>query len=343
MKIRPNRHSRWPVKAIIILAVLAVSLALIVVAGHYLPRQFKLNQSIDVSAPPSYLYEEIKDLERWPVWSYWFADGAQVTYSERREGIDANCSWKSGDNEGTVTILQNRSDEMVRARLDFPGSESATCEFLLETDSLDPSQTHLTMLVELSGEENGVWARWKRLLLATRFGAVFDYTLQGLKRIAETKPTFSYGISEELLAPSYYISIEIPLKAGEPLSSGIIDAHRTLHGVLQRAGVTADGPPFRILPLDSTAQILCGIPVPPDAQLPAAYPILQSYSGPAIRAVDSTGYSGVKAMHHEVMRYISYKEYILNGDPWEVYVTNPAQRQDPSRWITQVYYPVLEQ
>jgi len=342
MIIRPNRHSRWATMTIIILAVLALSLALIIIAGHYLPQQFKLNDNIDVGAPPSYLYEEINDLERWPAWSYWLGNDTQVTYGELRTGINAYCKWKSGDDVGAVTILLNRGDEMVRARLDFPDSVSATCEFLIEADSLDPSQTHLTMRVELSGDENGVWARWKRFLIATRFGAAFDHTLRGLKRIAESKPTFSYGISEELLAPSYYISIEIPSKPQGPFSTEIIDAQRVLQNILQQAGVSPEGYPFSIVS-DSTGQTLCCIPVPPDANLPANYPISQLYSGAAIRAVDSTGYEDVKMAHHEVQRYIRYKEYTVNGDPWEVYQADPAHMNDPSHWITQVYYPVLRQ
>lgn len=339
MKIIPNRQLKWPAITVIILAVFAI--ASVVAADRYLPRKISLNESIDVNAPPSYLYEEINDLERWPVWAYWFDHGSQVTFSERRTGIDASCSWNSGGDEGTVTILQNRGEEMVRARIDIPGSGSATCEFQLKADSLDPSQTHMTMLVELSGEEDGVWARWKRLMRATRFGSVFDHTLQTLRRIAETKPTFSYGISEELLAPSYYIGIEIPSMPELPISSKIINAQKTLQDILHQAGVSADGYPFSMA-ADSHGRIFSCIPVPPDANLPAAYPILQLYSGAAIRATDTTGYENVKAAHDEIQRYVRYKEYVLNGDPWEVYQTDPADMNDPSRWITQVYYPVLE-
>jgi len=342
MKIRLNQHSRRLAFTIIIIAVLAVSVALVVIAKRYLPEKVKLNQSIAVAAPPSYLFEEINDLERWPVWSYWFDDGAQVTYNERKTGIDASCSWNSGDDVRKVTILQERHEEMVRARLDFPVSESATYEFQLRADSLDPAQTHLEVFVELSGEENGVWARLKRLLLAARFGGVFDHTLEGLRRIAETKPTFSYGISEELLAPSYYISIEVPSRPELPTSSEIINAQKTLRNVLKRAGVRADGYPFSMAS-DSPGVRLCCIPVPPDANLPASYPILQLYSGAAIRAIDTVGYEDVKAAHDEVRRYIRYKEYVLNGEPWEVYEADSDHMYDPSDWITQVYYPVLKQ
>lgn len=343
MKINPNRHSRLSAMAKIILGGLLVSAVLFVAAGYFLPVQFKLDQSIEVNAPAAYLYEEINDLEKWPVWSYWFADNTEVTYAGDRTGIGASCSWKSNGDEGTATILRNISDEMVSAQLEFPGSGSAKCEFRIEPDSLNPTIIRLTMLADLSANDDGVWARWKGFILATRFSAVLDHNLANLKKIAEGKPIFSGGISEELLAPSYYISAEIPATEGQPTPSGIIEGLTTLNGVLQQAKVTADGPPFCILAADSVHQILCCIPVPPDARLPVGYPISQFYSGAAIRAIDSTGYAGVKATHHEVMRYIRYKEYIVNGPPWEVYVTNPTRIQDPSQWTTHVYYPVLDQ
>lgn len=339
MKIRPNRHLRWSAITIILLAVFAVTSAF--VADRYLPRQIKLNEGIEVNAPPSYLYEEINNLERWPVWGYWFDDGTQVSYGERKTGIDAYCTWSSGKDERTVTILQTKGDEMVRARIDLAGTAPVTYEFQLKTDSLDPSRTHLTMLVELSGEDNSAWARWKRFIRSVSFGSVFDHTLHGLKRIAENKPTFSHGISEELLAPSYYIGIEIPSMPELPLSSKIVNAQKTLFNVLQRAGVHAEGYPFSIA-ADSTGRTMCCIPVAPDARLPSAYPILQLYSGAAIRAIDSTGYGNVKSAHDEIRRYIRYKDYRPNGSPWEVYQVDASNMNDPSHWITQVYYPVLE-
>lgn len=341
MKISPNQRSRW--RAIwIIIAGIFVLLAAIAVGSYFIPVKFDLNQSVSVNAPPSYLYEELNDLERWPLWSYWIDEDAQVTYGDRTEGINAQASWQYRGGERRVSIGLNMADELVRTRLEFPDLEPVTYEFRLAADTLDPSNTRLTMLMTLAGSENHLWSRWRRAIRAFKLTAAIDHDLPRLKRIAETKPIFSYGITEELLAPSYYIGTEISAESGHPAPWAIIDAQDKLQEVLRGAGVTAAGDAFSILGPDSTAGVQCGIPVPPDAQLPAAYPIRQFYSGAAIRAIDSTGYSKINAVHHEVQRYIRYRGHATNGAAWEVYITNPARTSDASRWITHVYYPVLE-
>lgn len=342
MKISPNRRSRWPAIWIILAGILALLVA-IAAGSYFLPTRFNLSQYISVSAPPAYLYEELNDLERWPVWSYWFRDGAQVTYGERTIGVNAQCSWRDNGDEHRMNIGLNNTDEMVRAHLELSNADPVTCEFRLEPDSLNLANTRLTILMTLTGSENDGWSRWKRFVHSIELAAAIDHDLPRLKQVAETKPVFSYSISEELLAPSYYISTEISAESGHPVPAAIIDAQDKLHEILRRADVTAAGPAFSILGPDSTTEVHCGIPVPPDAQLPTSYPIRQFYSGAAIRAIDSAGYADVNAVHHEVQRYIRYRERIVNGAPWEVYITNPAHTPDVSTWITQIYYPVLEQ
>lgn len=80
MKTLANRYSKLPLTTIIIVAGLLVSALMLVLASYFLPQEFELEQTVNVNAPSSYLYEEINDLSRWPIWSYWIDDGTQVTY-----------------------------------------------------------------------------------------------------------------------------------------------------------------------------------------------------------------------------------------------------------------------
>ena len=319
----------------VVIAGLLVSAAVFVVASFFLPRRFVMEKATDVTAPASYLFEEVNDLERWPLWAYWFQQNARVTYGESRAGIEATCKWEGRTGTGAVKIASHRIDEMVRARLDFGPRGSATCEFRFVADTLTANKTRLILKAEVrSDDSNSIWSRWKSFLLANRLASAVPHNLSALRRIAENKPIFD-NVTVELLAPSYYVSAR---ERHRPDSAAlqIRALHIQLSSALKDAGAAPDGHPFRLFGDSSTMEL--AIPVAPEAPVPNSYTINKLYSGRAIRGTDYNGYDDIAHTHSEVLRYIRYKDYVIDGAPWEVYTTDPAE--DPSTWITEVYYPV---
>lgn len=318
----------------VILAGLLVLAAVIAGASYLLPERFVKEETTDVAAPASYLYEELNDLERWPRWSYWFDENTAITYGDKRAGITAHCTWKTGAGPGTATLAAHKRDEMVRANLEF-STGTARYEFTLVPDTVIANQTQLTIKAEVTtSDDNSIWRRWKRYFLARQLTSSLTHNIATLKRVAESKPIFD-NITEELLAPAYYVSVKSKRQPDAPA-----EQVRTLHAQVMRAlksvGSKAAGHPLCLFS-DSSA-IEFGVPIEPDARVPDAYTVNQLYSGPAIRGIDNGGYEDITDTHKEVQRYIQYKDYVINGPPWEVYNTDPAE--DPSTWTTEVYYPV---
>jgi effector-binding domain-containing protein len=319
----------------IVLAGLLISAAVFFAASFFLPRTFVLEKSTDVAAPASYLYEEINDLERWPLWAYWFDENAQVTYGDRRSGTNARCTWKARKRTGEVILTTARLDQIVTAQLTFGNQGSAEYEFRLVPDTLMENRTRLIIKAEVSTEQdNSIWTRWKRFLLANRLASSLTHNTTRLQRIAESKPVFD-NVTEEVLAPSYYVSIR---SRRRPEST--VQQIRTLHAQVMHAlnavGSDAAGHPFCLF--GDSAVMEFAVPVDPDARVPDTCVVTQHYSGRAIRGIDSAGYDDISRVHSEVQRYIQYKDYVINGTPWEVYTTDPAE--DPSTWATEVYYPI---
>ena len=42
------------------------------------------------------------------------------------------------------------------------------------------------------------------------------------------------------------------------------------------------------------------------------------------------------------LEYLQNKGLTMNGAPMEVYVTDPMLEKDTTKWITEVYYPVIK-
>ena len=329
----------------IIAAGLLAAVVLVVVADYLLPKKVRLARSISVAAPPSYLFEEIDDLEKWPRWAYWFSNDPdhRIIYGEKRVGIEAESTWESRRGKGKLTILSHRDDEMVRTIIEFSEKGTASWDFRIRPDSVDSSITVLAMEIEYTNGDDFPGG-WKRLLFGTRLAPALDHNLRTLKQLAEMKPRFSPELTLESIAPTYYVSIirSIPATERKNALTQIQRTHDSLTKLLRESNIAPAGDPFCrfTMPDDSQFRLECGIFVSPDAPVPAIYPIHQLYCGYVIRGIDHGAYDNVNETHAEVGRYIRYKEYEMDGDPWEVYIRDPANEKDTSRWVTEVYYPV---
>jgi effector-binding domain-containing protein len=58
-----------------------------------------------------------------------------------------------------------------------------------------------------------------------------------------------------------------------------------------------------------------------------------SYMGP---------FEGTGEVHYFMHDQILNDGYDFAGSPWEVYVTDMTVEPDTSKWITQIYYPVMK-
>jgi effector-binding domain-containing protein len=59
-----------------------------------------------------------------------------------------------------------------------------------------------------------------------------------------------------------------------------------------------------------------------------------------VKGIHVGPYDKLEATHNEINRYVEFKNLEISGAPWEVYVTDPGKESDPTKWITEIYYPV---
>jgi AraC family transcriptional regulator len=64
--------------------------------------------------------------------------------------------------------------------------------------------------------------------------------------------------------------------------------------------------------------------------------------GPAAVAIHMGPYEQLEGTYRAVEKWIAERGYRHNGPPWEVYVTDPGQEPDSSKWKTEVYWPIAE-
>ena len=112
------------------------------------------------------------------------------------------------------------------------------------------------------------------------------------------------------------------------------------HAVSKQGASTA-GPPFaRYHSFGATVDLEAGMavtaPIQPDGDVrPSQLP-----AGPAAIAVHVGPYEGLPATYAAIEAWIASTSHAASGGPWEIYLTDPSQEPDSSRWITEVIHPL---
>ena len=323
---------------------LLVAVVLVIALSFFLPKGIELSTTIGVDAPGDYVFDEIDDLQKWSSWSYLFSldPDISITYGEKKYGLAATCEWTGQYSKGQLQLTQRHEDESITANLDLPDGP-AVITFQVKEDSIG---TLLTMSFELNGDEENLLARWKRLPRQYRIAAGLDYSVERLKEIAESKPRFSIEITEESLAPTYHIQASRTHsgEGREGVLAEIQSMDETLQSMLRQSSAQPEGDRFCFFKelSNGTRHIVLAVPVSPDARFSSSTPVLQHYSGDAIRGVHKGPYRSIDDTHSEVQRYISFRGYQPNGTPWEVFTGTPGTG-DSGEGVVEVFYPVIRQ
>ncbi|MBX2965664.1 MAG: SRPBCC family protein [Cyclobacteriaceae bacterium] len=324
-------------------------IVLLLLIGFVLPRKFELTKSEVINAPAAYVFEEINTLDNWPRWSYWntLDPDMEVVYSEQKSGTGAYYEWTSEVlDKGKLVITDSKLNKLVACDLFFMQSEKPSRAVY----QLEPAEggTKLTMNFDTDFGMNPIM-RWVGLLMfPSEMNKAFDHNFSKLKEIAAAKPKFTVTLSEETTNPISYIGISSTMSFEDidAISAQMGKSYGELMGVLQKAKVEMTGAPFCLYPRwdeeKKEMDMVCALPVPPDAKLPAKYPVMQIPGGKAVKAIHLGDYHNLEDTHNQVNQYIEYKNLQIIGAPWEVYITDPEMETDTTKWITEVFYPVKE-
>lgn len=330
-----------------ILIGLGVLVALVLAIGFLMPGQVDISKSITIDAPASYAFEEINDLKKNPDWSYWnnlYKDNMTVTYGEITAGVGAVSEWDGPESgKGKMTIVESVPDQSIKMDLDFMEQGTAKAWYTFEQEG---EGTKLTTGFSTDFGMNPIGRLMGALFVKGEMEKSFDHNLSRLKEIAEAKPRFSIEITEVTTEPITYIgqSTTMSIEDLGAISAQMGKSFGELMAVLGKSKIALAGPPLCLYPkYDEEAkmmEMICALPVPADAKLPAKYPLQQTTGGNAVKGISMGEYHKLANAHEEINKYIAFRKLEINGVPYEVYITDPMMEKDTSKWVTEVYYPI---
>jgi hypothetical protein len=166
-----------------------VILALVVIVlgiGAILPKDFRVERSIDIDAPPELVFDRVNSLRAWDAWSPWIARDPSIenTFAGPEAGVGATVTWTSDESgDGTQTITLSKRPTRIETRLDFGRMGKPSADWTFE-----PRGNGVRVTWGLSGTASGPLGGYFAKMMDRWVGADYEEGLRRLKGVVEAQP-----------------------------------------------------------------------------------------------------------------------------------------------------------
>lgn len=158
-------------------------IVLFLVIGFLLPRDYAVERSTVIDAPPEAVKAHVADLRRWPAWDPWSSrdETMEHSYEGAESGEGAIQTWTSEDSgEGRLEIVEE-TEQILAMELSFEGQGTAKTSWRFEP--VDGGKTKVTW--DMSGEMDPPIGPWFGLAMDGMIGGDYEQGLANLKRLVE--------------------------------------------------------------------------------------------------------------------------------------------------------------
>jgi effector-binding domain-containing protein len=154
----------------------------------------------------------------------------------------------------------------------------------------------------------------------------------------EVMKTYDVQAQTRQTQPTAVITAELP---ASEIGPWLAQAYRTLAGVMAAHGTSPSGPPFARYHRVAAGRFAVEAGFPVVTAIDADGDARPSYlpGGPVATTVHTGGYGEVASAYAALASWVSDHGGTLEGDPWEVYLTDPARQPDPATWRTEIVQP----
>ena len=183
-------HSLIKEQPMSILLIIALIAAVIFLVVWMQPDNFCITRSTSISAPAQRVFDQVNNLHRWDGWSPWVKldPNARTTFEGPPAGVGAVMRWDGNRNlgAGSMTVIESKTAELVRFRLDFlrPFKATHMGEFAFFQNDM---QTHVSW--SMTGKNSFLGKLINLVMNCDKMvGKQFDKGLADLKMVAELAP-----------------------------------------------------------------------------------------------------------------------------------------------------------
>ena len=316
------------------------------------PNTFEVKRAYTIKAPKSVIYNHIIDFKNWKNWSPWIEKDPtiQTTFGEKTKGIGGSQSWTGKDGYGNIKTTETTPYSSIKQLLQF--NDYQPSEIIWNLESITPKETKITWhminnktpfilkgFAAISGGfDNMIGPSFERGLIKLDSVASADINKYSIK---------THGIT--LHGGGYYLYITTSCKITD-LKNKKDNMMLKVKNYAKNNRIKMAGAPFIFYHKwdeENNATVFsCCIPTTEKTITPLNSDILTGLISPfnAVKATLKGDYKNLKNTWKTLLEFASKNNLQLteNGPMLEVYETTPADGDNPSNWITQIYIAVTD-
>lgn len=165
-------------------------IAIVLIIGYFLPREFRVEQSIEIAAPPDRIFPLINRLPNWQLWSpSWDPaknEHLKIVHSGQIEGVGALRQWEELRGDGKLWITVSEADQKLEYRSEFSTFPAMTSTMTLQPlkDAQGNAKTQLVW-TSVGALPKGPFYGWFGFLIKSGLGQQYARDLGLLRELAE--------------------------------------------------------------------------------------------------------------------------------------------------------------
>lgn len=330
------------------IGLLGIAILLIIVA-FMLPSKVHVERSMTINSKPEKVFAIINDLKKWELWLPWFQmdTAVKITYGDTTVGAGAYYSWTSENSNvgtGDMRITASTAFSSLKAQMNFMGSGNADITFNLEPND---DKTKLTWNMDSDAGLNPVKRFFGYFLVDKMLGPIFE---KGLKNIDSTLssipdvPEIVYTVETTTVTalPCLTILDSADFSDMSAIGTKYGDMYHEIGEYMAKNKLTMAGAPFGIMIKTEGTKYIWEAGIPTDKLGKSAGRIVakNTYSGDVATVKYYGSYEKTEPAWQAAFKWVAENGKTQNGNPWEVYVSDPGNEKDTAKWETDIYIPI---
>jgi effector-binding domain-containing protein len=314
--------------------------------------EFNTESSRLINAPAPMLFREVADLSNWKTWNAWREkEGMNMDVAGESSGENASLNWQAENiRDGRITnisVIPYSKIEQDLVMQTIIGEAEGRIYWTFEPEG---DQTRVSWRLE--GNQS-----FKDKLaftvqdddLTDVFHPVFEQSLENLEQNVIQKME-AYTINVDGVTQhggGYYMFTTTASRMGE-VSSKAASMIQQVKIYMDQNNISISGQPLIIYnqrdDSNGTTIFSTGVPTPSQVITPSGSEILNGYLEPqkVVKTTLKGHHKNVSEAWDSTYRYIEEQNLNLNlsGQPFEIFITDPTQVDNPALWVTEIYIPV---
>lgn len=308
---------------------------------------FTVERSKVIKTQRAPLFNFVNDYRNWADFGSWVVEDPtmQFVFPQNTSGLNASFSWKGNDGSGDMKTIAVTDTQSITQKMNFDGSLADVSwvfkDTLGGTKVTWKSKGTMSFLFKIYSALNGGADKV--------IGTMYEKSLANLDKILvyETN-TFDIKVDGVVKKPeTFYISQSFTSEISKITKNVRVVAPKLI-SFCEANGIEINGKPFVLYhTYDTTnglAKISICLPIKKEIFTSAGSDISTGKLEPfeAVKTTLKGDYSHTKQAIEKAKAYINNQKLFpdLNWSHLEIYSVSKSEIPNPSKWVTEIYYPV---